>query len=65
MGISAHFSLNPDFKTIERETYGFFTYVGDIGGIHASLILIFGSFAYPFSAIRMNALLTNRLHHIS
>ena len=63
--ISIHFLLNPDILHTERETYSFLAYVSDIGGLKEFLMSFLGVFAYPFARQRMNALLTNRLHHVS
>ena len=62
---SAHMLLDPDVRTTERETYSFFDFVGDIGGLTEFLLMFFGYLAKPFSSMRIKALLTNRLHHVS
>jgi hypothetical protein len=62
---SIHLLLDPDIKTTERNTYSFFAFVGDIGGLTEFLLGFFGYLAKPFAMMRMKALLTNRLHHVT
>ena len=62
---SVHMLLDADIRTTERETYSFFAYVGDIGGLTEFLLMFFGYLAKPFSQMRIKALLTNRLYHVT
>lgn len=62
--ISLHFLLDQDMRLTERQTYSFLAYASDMGGLKEFLLTFFGVFAYPFSTMRMKALLTNRLHHV-
>jgi len=43
--MSIHFLLDTDINTIERETYSFLAFVGDIGGLNEFLVLMFGLMA--------------------
>ena len=63
--MSIHFYVNPNVKTIERQTYDFLSLLGDIGGLIEILFYSLRLFLLPFSAIQMRALLTNRLYHIA
>jgi len=57
--------LSPDIGRNDRETYDLLSYLGDLGGLVEILKLIIGVFVLPFSEMRMSALMTNRLYHIS
>ena len=57
--------LSPDIGRNDRETYDSLSYLGDLGGLVEILKLLLGVFAAPFSSMRMQALLTNRLYHVS
>ncbi len=63
--MSIHYLLDPDLDQTERETYGFLDFVGDIGGLIDFLIISFGFLAHPFASMRMKALLSNRLFHVT
>jgi hypothetical protein len=45
--------------------FSVFDLLGDLGGLVDALRLIFGVLAVPFSTFRMDAIITNRLYHIS
>jgi hypothetical protein len=53
------------FTYISRDTYSLLDYFGDLGGCHQFFMLILGLLAYQFSIFRMNALISNRLFHLS
>jgi hypothetical protein len=57
--------LNMDILSTERQTYGILDYLGDIGGLSELLQLTVGWFLFRLSAMRLNALMINRLYHIS
>jgi hypothetical protein len=57
--------LSPDIGRNDRETYDLLSYLGDLGGLVEILKILLGAFAFPFSGLRLQALLTNRLYHIS
>jgi hypothetical protein len=57
--------ISSDINNIARGTLDIFTFLGDIGGLLDLLILIFGYFLVPFAEKRMEALLTNRLFHLT
>jgi hypothetical protein len=59
------FMLSPDIVKNDREIYGAFDYIGDVGGVLAIFQVLFGYIAFAFSKKRMEALLTNRLFHVS
>jgi hypothetical protein len=59
------FMLSNDITRNDREIYGAFDYIGDIGGVYTIFHVIFGFIAFAFSNKRMEALLTNRLYHVS
>ena len=63
--IGVEFMVSSDINNIARETLDIFTFLGDIGGLLDLLILIFGYFLMPFAEKRMEALLTNRLFHLT
>lgn len=54
-----------DILSTERQTYGILDYLGDIGGLSELLQLTVGWFLFRLSAMRLNALMINRLYHIS
>ena len=56
--------MSSDMKSINRETYDFLSYLGDVGGLNEMLRLFFSLIATPFGAMRLSALLTNRLYHL-
>ena len=57
--------LSPDIGRNDRETYDLLSYLGDLGGLVEILRLLLGVFAIPFSSMRMQALITNRIYHVS
>ena len=57
--------LSPDIGRNDRETYDLLSYLGDLGGLIEILRMLLRLFAVPFSTLRMQALLTNRLYHVS
>lgn len=63
--MSIDIQLNMDIQHIDRTTYDFLNMMGDIGGIIQILIVIFGFIASPFAALKIKAILTNRLFHLS
>ena len=65
MFFDCHIQLNPEYVNTERESYDFFNLIGDIGGILEMLTVIWGCFVYPFTDMRIMALVTNRLYHVS
>ena len=58
-------SLNVDIETTERSTYGVLDFLGDIGGLAELLQLAVSWFLYKLSGMRLNALMINRLYHVS
>jgi hypothetical protein len=62
--IAIELIMSSNHVYIDRETYGLFAYLGDLGGLIDCLKIIFGCFAYKFSNNRMDAIITNRLYHI-
>jgi hypothetical protein len=57
--------LSSASTSIDRETLDVIDFLSDMGGLIESFKFIFGFLAFPFSAARMNALLANRLYHVS
>ena len=54
-----------DRQTTDRKTYSFLDYLGDLGGLTEILKLSVGWIMAKLSSLRINAILTNRLYHIS
>jgi hypothetical protein len=57
--------INRNGKNIDRQTYGFLMFLSDLGGLIDALKIILGFFVVPFSQLRLKALLTNRLYHVT
>jgi hypothetical protein len=55
--------LSPDIASLDRETYDLLSYLGDLGGLVEMLKLLLGVLASQFSALRLKAILINRLYH--
>lgn len=62
---SVHFHLNDDIVFTERATYDLLDWISDIGGMYEFLVTLFGLFTYKFASIRLKALMTNRLFHVT
>jgi hypothetical protein len=62
MSIDLHLSL--DSTAIARDTYSVFDLFGDVGGLMEIIRLFFALLAVPFSKLRLDALVTNRLYHV-
>jgi hypothetical protein len=54
-----------DIETTERATYGILDFLGDIGGLAELLQLAVSWALYRLSGMRLNALMINRLYHVS
>jgi hypothetical protein len=39
--------------------------LGDVGGVLEILMVMFRGFAYPFAILRMKAIITSKLFHLS
>jgi hypothetical protein len=63
--LGLEFSLNKDTETTERATYGVLDFLGDIGGLAELLQIAVGWFLFRLSNMRLNALMINRLYHVS
>jgi hypothetical protein len=63
--IGVEFMISSDINGIARGTLDIFTFLGDIGGLLDLLILLMGFILTPFAEKRMEALLTNRLFHLT
>ncbi len=62
---SFQFLPSKDIVTTERETYDALNLFGDLGGLIEVCRLISTSIVAPFAALRLKALFTNRLFHLS
>ena len=62
---SLNFVLSDEFIVTERETYDLLSFAGDVGGALEFLRIFASALFLPFSALRMKALIANRLYHIS
>jgi hypothetical protein len=54
-----------DVTTTERQTYGSLDFLGDIGGLAEVLYLTAAWFLFKLSRVRLDALMINRLYHLS
>jgi hypothetical protein len=54
-----------DVTTTERQTYSSLDFLGDIGGLAEVLYISAAWFMYRLSRIRIDALMINRLYHVS
>jgi hypothetical protein len=54
-----------DIERTERSTYGVLDFLGDIGGLAELLQIAVSWFLYKLSGMRLNALMINRLYHVS
>ena len=59
------FQVNSDLKSSDRVTYSAVDLFGDLGGVIELCQLTVGLFALKFSQMRLYALITNRLYHLS
>ena len=57
--------MDSKLKSIQRETYGVLEWLGDIGGLAEFLTLFCRILPSILGGIRIKALLTNHLFHIS
>jgi len=58
-------SLSPDTIITERSTVDLFDYLGMLGGLYEMLKFILGTFSVVFASKRLQALLANRLYHVT
>ena len=63
--MSVEFLLSPDILYNDRSTYGVLDYLGDLGGVFSTFYSLFVYLITTFSGMRMSALMTNRLYHVS
>ena len=63
--MSIDFDLNMDIMHTDRATYDLLDMLGDVGGVMEILTTGFGLLASPFAILRIKAILTNRLFHLS
>jgi hypothetical protein len=49
----------------ERQSYGLLDYLSDLGGLSELLQTAVGFFLFKLSSMRLNALVVNRLYHLS
>ena len=63
--MSIHMILTADINKIERQTYDLLDYLGDIGGLIEIIYYSTRALIMPFAAMRIKALLVNRLYHLS
>ena len=49
----------------DRTSYDFLNLMGDLGGVGEFLVIVFKLCAAPFAIIRIKAIVTNRLFHLS
>jgi len=63
--ISFHWTLNMDINYIDRTTYDFLTLCGDVGGVLGILTAVFSALASPFAVLKIKAMVTSRLFHLS
>jgi len=62
---SVHFLLNNEVTQTERETYDMMAFLSDIGGTVEIIGLILGALVFPFQDLRVRALMTSRLFHLT
>ena len=63
--LGMEYKLSMNVANTERETLSLFDYLGDLGGLAEILLITAGLFVHRFSRVRLNALMINRLFHIS
>ena len=63
--MSIDFQLSMDIEHTDRTSYDFLNMMGDVGGVISILTITFGFLASPFAILKINAILTNRLFHLS
>lgn len=63
--MSVHFELNMDISHTSRTTYDVINMMVDVGGVIKVLIIVFGLIASPFALLRIDAIVANRLFHLS
>lgn len=54
-----------DIYHINRTSYDFINMMVDVNGVLKVLIIVFGLIASPFALLRIEAVLANRLFHLS
>jgi hypothetical protein len=52
-------------QTTDRSTYGFLDFLGDLGGLAEILKILVRWMCLALSSMRLNAIMINRLYHIS
>ena len=62
---SANLFLSQDIESIDRTTYDLLDMAGDIGGVLEILLFIFKTLSHKFSALRLKAIITNRIFILS
>jgi len=62
---SVHFSLNLDVRTTERKTYDLLDMIENTGGMMEFIYLLFTCASFSFSALRLKALITNRIYWVT
>ena len=63
--MSFDFDLNMDIQHTDRTSYDVLNMMGDVGGVLGFLFTVFSFMASPFADLRIKAILTNRLFHMS
>ena len=63
--MSFDFMLNLDVVYYERKSYDFLDLFGDLGGLMSILTMSVSGVAFHFAKIRINALVTNRMNHVT
>jgi len=63
--MSIEFEVNSDTRITDRVTYSAIDLFGDLGGVVELCKMLVGFFAVRFSQMRLYALITNRLYHLS
>ena len=63
--ISIDIQLSLDKTSSDRETMSVLDLFGDVGGVIEIFKMFFGFLAFQFSTLRLEALITNRLYHVS
>jgi hypothetical protein len=63
--MSVHFELNMDVEYIHRKSYDLLNMGVEIGGVLKVLMIIFSLIASPFAVVRIEAIITSRLFHLS
>ena len=63
--MSVHFELNMDIYHTDRTSYDFINMMVDVNGVLKVLMIVFGMIASPFALLHIDAIVTNRLFHLS